>query len=261
MVGACILVVEDETTNQLLLKSTLEKQGYVVDLAGDGEQAISALSGKPYDLVMLDLHLPGRTGLEVLQWMKTRDMLRRTPVIVVSASEELDAVVNCIEEGATDYVPKPFDRVLLTARVRSALATKRLDDLLEQREITETNPSIRAARAQLSPATRAAAATLSMETAAPGPPDDDSDLHEEPTITSDRTAIAPSPHEERSLRETLAPASIAGRHDGRWERIVLLPGIELHVREANALSGAPEWRQKGIEEVLDRMRERLGMLE
>jgi signal transduction histidine kinase len=124
-----VLVVDDNRTNRLKLSLGLEQQGHTVGLAEDGQQALDILKGEAFDVVLLDIVMPGMDGYQVLERVKADLALRDIPVIVISAVDEMDSVVKCIEMGAEDYLPKPFDPVLLRARLNSCLQKKRLRDL------------------------------------------------------------------------------------------------------------------------------------
>lgn len=126
--GARILVVDDLEANRDMLSRRLQQQSHRVDMAEDGMSALEKLGAASYDLVLLDLMMPGMDGSEVLRRMKADEKLRHIPVVMVSASDELDNVVRCIELGAEDYLPKPFNPVLLRARVNASLHKKRLHD-------------------------------------------------------------------------------------------------------------------------------------
>lgn len=126
-----VLVVDDDPVNRAILVGSLEAQGYGSGVACNGREALRALRTGEYDVVLLDLVMPVLDGFEVLRTMKEDGRLRSLPVIVVSALEEMENVVRCIEMGATDYLPKPFDPVLLRARLKSSLAAKRLHDVVE----------------------------------------------------------------------------------------------------------------------------------
>ncbi|MEA2972143.1 MAG: hypothetical protein QOG82_601 [Actinomycetota bacterium] len=130
-----VLVVDDDALNRLLLVRSLEQEGLRVDSASDGLEALDRLRSRPFDLVLLDIVMPLADGFEVLAVMKDDPTLAHVPVIVISALEDMESVVRCIEMGAEDYLPKPFDRALLRARINAGLAKKRLVDL--QREYLE----------------------------------------------------------------------------------------------------------------------------
>lgn len=127
--GSNILVVDDDALNRVLLATSLEEEGYSVETAEDGGQALVLLKSRPFDLVLLDLLMPEMDGYQVLEQMKCDSELRHLPVIVISALDDMESIIRCIEMGATDYLPKPFDPVLLRARVNASLAQKRLLDM------------------------------------------------------------------------------------------------------------------------------------
>ena len=127
-----ILVVDDEAINRRVLARALETQGYVVATAEDGRRALALLrSERPpaFDVVLLDILMPELDGYETLGQIKGDATLRHLPVIMISAVDELDSVIRCIEMGATDYLPKPFNAALLQARLAASLAGKQLRDL------------------------------------------------------------------------------------------------------------------------------------
>lgn len=124
-----ILVVDDDALNRMLLEAQLQEMGHQVVTAEDGERALGVLSEQGVDVVLLDLVMPRMDGFEVLRRMKREAKLRHLPIIVISAQEDMDVILQCIEMGATDYLPKPFDPVLLRARVNASMAGKRLRDL------------------------------------------------------------------------------------------------------------------------------------
>ncbi len=124
-----ILVVDDNRMNRIKLSRSLEVQGHAVSLAEDGQRALDLLSTQAFDVVLLDIIMPGMDGYEVLERIKADPALRHLPVIVISALDDMDSVVRCIEMGAVDYLPKPFNPVLLQARLNASLQKKRLRDL------------------------------------------------------------------------------------------------------------------------------------
>ncbi len=128
-----VLVVDDNKVSRLLLARGLEQQGHHVTFAENGRQALDLIHGQPFDLVLLDVMMPVLDGEHVLAELTRAPDLRDIPVIMISASDELDSVVRCIELGAEDYLPKPLNPVLLRARVSASLEKKRLRD--QQREM------------------------------------------------------------------------------------------------------------------------------
>jgi adenylate cyclase len=128
---AVALIVDDSPVNRKLLARHLDSLGIEAREAPNGRAALDILasSGSEVAVVLLDIVMPEMDGYETLAAIKAEDALRHLPVIMISGVEELDSVVRCIELGATDYLPKPFDPVILGARVRASLAGKRLHDL------------------------------------------------------------------------------------------------------------------------------------
>jgi serine phosphatase RsbU (regulator of sigma subunit) len=122
-----ILVVDDNENNRDLLSRHIKGQGHTVATAANGKEAIQMIQRGDYDLLLLDILMPEMNGYEVLQWLKDND-LRHLPAIAISALDELDSVVKCIEMGAEDYLTKPFNSVLLRARIEACLEKKRLRD-------------------------------------------------------------------------------------------------------------------------------------
>ncbi len=123
-----LLVVDDDEANCDMLSRRLERNGYAVAVAKGGAEALEILRASPFDLVLLDLIMPGMDGDEVLEIMKHDPALHDVPVIIVSSMDEVDAVARCILLGAEDYLPKPFNPVLLQARIGAALEKRRLRD-------------------------------------------------------------------------------------------------------------------------------------
>lgn len=123
-----LLVVDDKDSNRDLLSRRLEKQGFRVQVAENGLQALQMIRKNNYDLVLLDIIMPEMNGYQVLAEMKMDDKLRHIPVIMISALDEIDSVVRCIEMGAEDYLQKPFNQVILKAKIAATLERKRLRD-------------------------------------------------------------------------------------------------------------------------------------
>ncbi len=126
--GGRLLVVDDNELNRDMLSRRLIRLGYTVASAENGRQAWSEFAAEPFDLMLLDIMMPELDGYQVLERLKAAGTLRDLPVIVLSALDEVESAVRCIEIGAEDYLPKPFDPVLLNARIGACLEKKRLRD-------------------------------------------------------------------------------------------------------------------------------------
>jgi class 3 adenylate cyclase len=126
--SGAILVVEDNAINRAALARRLGRDGHAVTVAEDGGRALEILRERDFDLVLLDLMMPEPNGLQVLERLKADPRLRHVPVVMISALDDLAAVVRCVEMGAEDYLPKPCDPVLLRARIGACLEKKRLRD-------------------------------------------------------------------------------------------------------------------------------------
>ncbi|MDH3556061.1 MAG: SpoIIE family protein phosphatase [Deltaproteobacteria bacterium] len=124
-----LLVVDDNDMNRDFLSRHLERQGHSVEEAEDGDRALQMLEEQVFDLILLDIMMPNMNGFQVLEHLKRHDTWRHIPVIMISAVDEIDSVVRCIEMGAEDHLSKPFDPVILRARVSACLEKKRLRDL------------------------------------------------------------------------------------------------------------------------------------
>ncbi len=123
-----ILVVDDYKMNRLKISMAVKKLGHTTEMAENGRQALEILRSTPIDVVLLDILMPEMDGYEVLAAMKSDSILRDIPVIVISAQEELSGIIQAIELGAEDYLPKAFNPVLLKARIGACLEKKRLRD-------------------------------------------------------------------------------------------------------------------------------------
>jgi adenylate cyclase len=123
-----VLIVDDNEDIRSLLASQIKRQGHTVTTAENGRQALEGVRTQPFDLLLLDIMMPELDGYGVLTQLKADPELRHLPVVVISAVDDLDSVVRCIELGADDYMFKPFNKVLLRARVNACLEKKRLRD-------------------------------------------------------------------------------------------------------------------------------------
>ena len=139
-----ILAVDDTPTNITLLAGLLGEQ-YKVKAATSGAKALELASANPPDLILLDIMMPGLSGYDVLERLRGDPKLRHIPVIMISAIDEIESVIRCIELGAEDYLPKPFNPTLLRTRVNASLEKKRLrDDIV--RHLDQIENELKAAR-------------------------------------------------------------------------------------------------------------------
>ena len=128
MQSSAILVVDDNAANRDVLERRLTREGHKVVTAANGASALELVAEQEFDLILLDLIMPEMSGFEVLRRLKAAEQTSHIPVIVISALDELDSVVRCIEAGAEDYLTKPFNPTLLRARVGASLEKKWLRD-------------------------------------------------------------------------------------------------------------------------------------
>ncbi len=127
--SAALLVVDDNEDNRYTLTRRLNREGYNnLTTATNGREALERLTAQPFDLVLLDVMMPDMNGYEVLAHVKANASLRDVPIIMISALDETESVIRCIELGAEDYLNKPFNPTLLRARVGALLEKKRLRD-------------------------------------------------------------------------------------------------------------------------------------
>ena len=141
-----ILIVDDIETNRALLRRRLNRLG-ITDIleAEDGAQALNVIRATALDLVLLDIMMPVMTGFDVLEVLGAEGFIERLPVIVISAMNEMEAVVRAIELGAEDFLLKPFDPTLLRARVLATLEKKQLRDAMRD-ELARKQAELRDAR-------------------------------------------------------------------------------------------------------------------
>lgn len=127
--GTLVLVVDDNPMNRDLIARQLTKRGHIIQMAENGNQALEMAHSQAFDLVLLDVMMPDINGSEVLERLKANPQLAHIPVIMISALNDLETTVRCIELGAEDYLLKPFNSVMLHARVNASLEKKRLHDM------------------------------------------------------------------------------------------------------------------------------------
>ncbi len=116
-----ILVVDDEPLNREMLLRRLARMGFTTSGAPNGREALEIMTREPFDLVLLDIMMPIMDGYETLDRLKADRKLRHIPVVMLTALDEVASTVRCIEAGAEDYVPKPFNPVILRARIGASL--------------------------------------------------------------------------------------------------------------------------------------------
>ena len=145
---ARILIVDDLEANRGVLERRLQREGHAVASAASGLEALAILGKEPFDIVLLDVMMPGMDGYETLEKLKASPDTRDISVIMISALDDIASIVRCIEHGAEDYLPKPFDPVLLRARISASLEKK----VLRERE-----------REYMRDVTRVVAAAVSVE--------------------------------------------------------------------------------------------------
>lgn len=126
--GSSILIVDDTDLNRNLLSRRLQQLGHQVDAVGDGDTALRMLRRRPYDLLLLDIIMPGLDGYQVLELLRADPELSSLPVLVISALTQMDSVARCIDLGAVDFLPKHVDPVVLRARVTRSIEQKRARD-------------------------------------------------------------------------------------------------------------------------------------
>jgi phosphoserine phosphatase RsbU/P len=163
---ATLLVVDDEELNREGLSRRLRKHDYDVALAKNGREAIELLGGRPFDLILLDIMMPGMNGLEVLKFLRRVDSLIDLPIIMVTAKGESEDIIEALELGANDYITKPLDFPVVLARVRTQLALRRAVARVKELEakLDAHNRQLRATAAEL--ATANARLTGDVEAAA-----------------------------------------------------------------------------------------------
>ncbi|ACA17235.1 adenylate/guanylate cyclase [Methylobacterium sp. 4-46] len=127
-----ILVVDDDPTNRDLLRRRLAREGHDVSLADDGATALAKVAAEDYDLILLDMIMPGMSGFEVLCRLKASETSRHVPVIVISGIDDIGSIVRCLEAGAEDYLPKTFNPTILRVRITTSIERKFLREREER---------------------------------------------------------------------------------------------------------------------------------
>lgn len=127
-----ILIVDDNEMNRGLMSMQLKRHGYRVEMAEGGPQALNLMEEQDFDLVLLDIMMPGMNGLEVLEHIRKKHSLLSLPVIMVTADDLQESIVDAMQRGANDYIVKPFNLPVTIARVKSHLTSKYLATLKDE---------------------------------------------------------------------------------------------------------------------------------
>jgi two-component system sensor histidine kinase/response regulator len=130
--SARLLVVDDQEPNLKIVGDVLGQLGYEVSLVSDGDEALRRLDQQPIDLILLDLMMPGRDGLEICRYIRQQARWADIPVIFLSAADDKNLIVTALEAGGVDYITKPFNQAELISRVRTHVALKLARDQLAQ---------------------------------------------------------------------------------------------------------------------------------
>jgi len=130
--AARILIVDDRPTSRAIVRGVLARPGYRLTEAASASEALAALAAEPYDLVLLDLVLPDRNGLDLLARLRAEHSASELPVIIATVTHERSELVRALELGANDYLTKPLDFAILRARVEAQLSRKRAEDAVRE---------------------------------------------------------------------------------------------------------------------------------
>jgi adenylate cyclase len=131
-----ILAIEDNKVHRDTLRASLEREGHTVTTAENGRDGLEMVMSKPFDVILLDIVMPEMDGFQVLERIKADPTVRHVPVIVITAIDDIASAVRCIEMGADDFLTKPFNLVVLRARINAGLSKKKLHDQ-EQRHLQQ----------------------------------------------------------------------------------------------------------------------------
>jgi DNA-binding response OmpR family regulator len=135
-----ILIVDDNPQNLQVLGRLLQESGYEIEFAVNGESALEWLNAGKFDLVLLDLNMPGMNGFEVCTKIRANPKLNNVPVIFLSAESERETILKGFEIGAQDYIGKPFDSRELMVKVKTHLALRECREILNKNNINFINP-------------------------------------------------------------------------------------------------------------------------
>jgi sigma-B regulation protein RsbU (phosphoserine phosphatase) len=146
-----LLVVDDDELNRDMLSRRLERKGFRVDVSADGPGALAMIADQPFDLVLLDVMMPGLSGLEVLKIVRQRHPATELPVIMATARDQSEEIVQALELGASDYVTKPLDFPVVLARIQTQILLKRSVEeiVLLKQDLAAQNQALEDTNAQL----------------------------------------------------------------------------------------------------------------
>ena len=123
-----ILIIDDDLSNSRLIEKILLKLNHTTEIANNGTSALSLIKDKKFDLILLDIIMPDLNGIQMLEKIKENDNYYDTPIIMLTALDDLHSIVDCINLGAADYITKPIDKILLNARINNCLEKKSYRD-------------------------------------------------------------------------------------------------------------------------------------
>lgn len=134
---AMVLIVEDSPTQLLILKNLLENNGYKVERAVDGEDALTCARREKPDLIISDIFMPKMDGYELCEALKQDSHLRQIPVILLTTMSASESIVKALNTGADYFVPKPYNENYLISKIKSILAVKSVDKIYDQKDTME----------------------------------------------------------------------------------------------------------------------------
>ena len=123
--SAKILVIDDDEMTRHFLSHILAQQGFLLETAADGEQALTLMKEKQFDIILLDIEMPGLNGLETLKRIRKNYLKKDLPILMVTANDQSAEIIQAFDLGANDYVVKPLDVPVLFARIRAHLESVR----------------------------------------------------------------------------------------------------------------------------------------
>jgi CheY-like chemotaxis protein/signal transduction histidine kinase len=240
-----LLIVDDDAMNRDVLTRQLVREGYSVFTAASGKDGLEQLRLHDFDLVLLDVMMPGMDGVEVLEHIRNDPSLRGIPVVMISAFDEIDGVVRCIERGAADYLAKPFDPLLLRTRVAAPLQIHQLTQDLRRAEdeLIQNRASIDALLRSVAPRPLAEGVKRGERTACAHYSDVTAVVAQIDGVDAIAARCGPEETIER-VNETLSILEQCSRTKD-------LEFVRAAERCYTAIVGAPEWQEDHAEEAAE----------